>query len=378
MSKKFNKLTRANQRSLKANEKLQEHGIIFTRLPNGDGVYSVCIMVDGQRIHRIVGYESTGTTREQAWDFITKAKVDAKEKRLNLPKARKTQMLFREAANKYLARLSLENGKDLKMKEMRLKYHLVPFFKNTPLSGLSSFDIERYKKSRLAQRVMQANRMTTKGSVNRELAVLSHMLNKALEWGWIDKLPCRVKKFNEEANKTSYLTKEQIERLLDLAKRDPDPNIYLLLSLAIKTGMRKMELFRIRLEDVDLERNVIYIPKAKAGAREQPIPRDMKELIEEHIRGLVDTDWLFPSVQKRKDHVRDIRGLFARLLLEAGLDSKEITLHTLRHTAITHLVQAGVDLPTVQSISGHKTLAMVARYAHRNNSHIQAAFSRVL
>ena len=93
--------------------------------------------------------------------------------------------------------------------------------------------------------------------------------------------------------------------------------------------------------------------------------------------GIVDTDWLFPSVQKRKDHVRDIRGLFARLLQEAGLDSKEITLHTLRHTAITHLVQAGVDLPTVQSISGHKTLAMVARYAHRNNSHIQAAFKRV-
>ena len=286
MSKKFNKLTRANQRLLKANEKLQEHGIIFTRLPNGDGVYSVCIMVDGQRIHRIVGYESTGTTREQAWDFITKAKVDAKEKRLNLPKARKTQMLFKEAATKYLARLSLESGKDLKMKEMRLKYHLVPFFKNTPLTGLSSFDIERYKKQRLNQKVMQANRMTTKGSVNRELAILSHMLNKAVEWGWIDKLPCKVKKFNEEANKTSYLTKEQIERLLDLAKRDPDPNIYLLLSLAIKTGMRKMELFRIKIEDVDLDRNIIYIPKAKAGAREQPIPKEMKELIEQHIRGL--------------------------------------------------------------------------------------------
>lgn len=51
--------------------------------------------------------------------------------------------------------------------------------------------------------------------------------------------------------------------------------------------------------------------------------------------------------------------------------------HTLRHTAITHLVQAGVDLPTVQRISGHKTLIMVARYAHQNGEHLQAAMDKL-
>jgi site-specific recombinase XerD len=50
-----------------------------------------------------------------------------------------------------------------------------------------------------------------------------------------------------------------------------------------------------------------------------------------------------------------------------------VVRHTLRHTAITHLVQAGVDLPTVKRISGHKTLLMVERYAHQNGTHIQAA-----
>jgi site-specific recombinase XerD len=57
----------------------------------------------------------------------------------------------------------------------------------------------------------------------------------------------------------------------------------------------------------------------------------------------------------------------------AGLDPREICIHTLRHTAISHLVQAGVDLPTVKRISGHKTLAMVERYAHQNGVHIRAA-----
>jgi site-specific recombinase XerD len=45
----------------------------------------------------------------------------------------------------------------------------------------------------------------------------------------------------------------------------------------------------------------------------------------------------------------------------ARLDEKEIVRHTLRHTAITHLVQAGVDLPTVQRISGHKSFDMVVQ-----------------
>ena len=51
--------------------------------------------------------------------------------------------------------------------------------------------------------------------------------------------------------------------------------------------------------------------------------------------------------------------------------------HTLRHTAITHLVQAGVDLPTVKRISGHKTLKMVKQYSHQNGTHIQTAMDKL-
>ncbi|MBF0161424.1 MAG: tyrosine-type recombinase/integrase [Magnetococcales bacterium] len=47
-----------------------------------------------------------------------------------------------------------------------------------------------------------------------------------------------------------------------------------------------------------------------------------------------------------------------------------------RHTAITHWVQAGVDLSTVKRISGHRTLAMVERYSHQNGEHIQAAMDK--
>lgn len=67
---------------------------------------------------------------------------------------------------------------------------------------------------------------------------------------------------------------------------------------------------------------------------------------------------------------------FRRCVLAAGLDVKQVVRHTLRHTAITHLVQAGVDLPTVKRISGHKNLSMVERYSYQNGAHIQTAMDK--
>ena len=66
-----------------------------------------------------------------------------------------------------------------------------------------------------------------------------------------------------------------------------------------------------------------------------------------------------------------------RSVIAASLDPKQVVRHTLRHTAITHLVQAGVDLPTVKRISGHKTMAMVERYAHQSGTHIAEAMGKL-
>jgi len=63
--------------------------------------------------------------------------------------------------------------------------------------------------------------------------------------------------------------------------------------------------------------------------------------------------------------------------MAAGLDPDRILRHTLRHTAITHMVLALVNLPTVKIFSGHKTLAMVERYAHANTAHVQASLDKL-
>ena len=133
----------------------------------------------------------------------------------------------------------------------------------------------------------------------------------------------------------------------------------------------------IRRENIDLERRVIYLPKAKAGAREQPITKHLADFLAGYLAALPPSPWLFPSIAAKSGHLRDIKTPYHRVVKVAGLDPKQIVKHTLRHTAITHLVQSGVDLPTVQRISGRKTLVMVARYAHQNGEHIQSAMDKL-
>jgi integrase len=142
--------------------------------------------------------------------------------------------------------------------------------------------------------------------------------------------------------------------------------------------MRHSEVLAIRRDEIDIGRRVIWIPEAKAGSREQPITRELCAYLEDRMRMLpAGCDWLFPSPGSARGHTHTIRKAFRRSVARAGMDPDQITPHTLRHTAVTHLVQAGVDLPTVQRISGHKTLAMVARYAHQSGAHIDAAMNRL-
>lgn len=88
MATRFSKLTRPAIRALKFGGTITEHGITFRRDTNGDGIYSINVMVDRRRIHRVIGRESEGVTRQQAEDFIAQVRTDARRQRLELPEGR--------------------------------------------------------------------------------------------------------------------------------------------------------------------------------------------------------------------------------------------------------------------------------------------------
>jgi integrase len=371
---RFRHLDRPAIRRLAAGQKITEHGITAERLVDGDIRWSVNIMVDGQRIHRVIGRESEGVTRTQADEFIEKARSDAREGRLSLPPGRKTHLAFSDAADKYLKQLEETGGKNMTAKERQLKLYLKPFFKSQRLDSISSFTVDRYKRQRV-----EAG--SSNGTVNLELATLSHLFSKAIEWGWLKARPCKIKPLEKSVGRIIALSEEQERELLKAAGADADPYCWLFVAFGLNTAMRHGEILRARLDQIDFEHHRLFIPQAKAGTREQPITPELAEILKREKEMAKDqAGWIFPSPRagaSLSGHRDRMDKPFRRAVIAAGLDPKLVTPHVMRHTAITNLVKAGVDLPTIQRISGHKTLAMVMRYTHVHGDHIDRAIRAI-
>jgi integrase len=204
------------------------------------------------------------------------------------------------------------------------------------------------------------------------------LFGRAVEWEWIDRIPARPKMLDEGNGRIVALSDEETGRLIQAAGASYDTDLILFVQIALGTSMRHGEILRVRWEHLDLANRRLYIPQAKAGARTQPITVSLADTLTREREMRVDrTGWIFPSRYRNSTigHRESFEHSFRRAVIDAGLDPRVVTPHTLRHTAVTRLVQAGVDLPTIQAISGHKTIKMVLRYAHVSAPHVDEAMS---
>ncbi len=378
MTLKFMKLTRPAIRALKPGEKITEHGITAERLADGDVRYSVNIMVDGERIHRVVGLESNRVTRSQAEKYKTTARAKAGDDTLNLPRGRKTAPTFRKAADKYIERLKTDDdGKNIARKEAQLKNHLKPFFKDQRIDKITDFTIKQYKRKRL-------DAGASNGTINRELATLRHMFSKAVEWKWIwERSHPKIAMYEEGEGRIVALTDKQCSALMKAAVADADPDCWLFIAFGLNTAMRHAEILAARFEEVDFDHRRLFVPKAKAGQRIQPLTADLVAILEKEREQREEKDrddWIFPSPRPnatKTGHRNRMDTPFRRAVEAAELDPAVVTPHVMRHTAITRLVQAGVDIPTIMRISGHKTSKMVEKYTHVHGDHIDRAMEHI-
>ena len=373
MTLRFSQLDRPAIRKLRPGEKIAEHGITVERLAAGDLRYTVNVMVDGRRVHRVIGRESEGVTRTQCEEFIEQARTDARAGRLSLPKGRKLALDFAAAAIDYIKRLEQGEGKNLPIKRRQLRMYLKPYFGSMRLDAISSFTVDKYKRHRRDQGAAAA-------TVNRELATLSHLFHSAIEWRWIDRLPVRPKMLSENTGRIVALTDEECDGLITAAVASADPDLWLFIAFGLNTAMRHAEITAARWDQLDLANRRLFIPDAKAGQREQPITSELAEVLAAEREMRQDrASWIFPSPHSDSaaGHRHRLDRSFRDAVIRAGLDPQLVTPHVMRHTAITKLVQAGVDLPTIQRISGHKTLAMVLRYAHVHGRHIDQAIQTI-
>ncbi len=372
MTRRAGRLTRDAVKRLTAGQKLAEGGITASRLADGDVRWTVNVMVAGRRIHRVIGRESDGVSRADCDTFIERVRTEERAERLHLPTGRKTWLSFRQVAERYLTRMEDGGGRNLKAKKQHLNQWLTPYFDAQRADTITEFTISAYKRKRLDQKAAA-------GTINRELATLKHMLRDAVKAKDLKAVPCTFAMLSEPKGRTIVLSEAEADALMGGAVGDQDPDTWLFVAFGLNTAMRHREILRARFDEIDWDRGRLHIGKAKAGGREQPLTPALVAILKAEREQRADHDGFIFKPRGKDSHGegwrRNMQRSFRRAVVRAGLDPKRITPHVMRHTAITRLVQAGIDLPTIQRISGHKTLSMVLRYAHVSGAHIDAAMA---
>ena len=242
---------------------------------------------------------------------------------------------------------------------------LVEHFGDRRIRAITHSDIEAFKLARLKVLTVRGTTRSI-ASVNRELEILRAILNFALRQDWISKNP-----FNsgasliskaDETHRERLMTFEEEKKLLAACEVDSRKHLRPILIAAVDTAMPRGELLKLRWRNVDFAARSIEIEafntktaRARAVAMTSRLESELKQLYENAPK---DPEGLVFGI---KDNFKNG---FAAACKEAKIEG--LRFHDLRHTAITRMVEAGMQPAEVMRVSGHTTPAMLWRYMNAN------------
>ena len=285
---------------------------------------------------------------------------------------------FKELANKYK-----ENFEDQASYQTFKKYAIGTikeyFGGDVKLTDIRYVHLETYR-NHLKRKLTKGGTIRKEASINREMACLRHMLNKALQWEMIERNPFDLGKglkLKENNARLRFLSEDEITRLQDAC------TLYLrdIVDCALNTGMRKAEI--LSLKWYQIKNGVIYLQeKIKNNeARQIPVNDTLKEIFgnlkqngEPTNLKRLDGKKILP-LKPKTDHVftfegkplKDVKRVFGKALKKAKIEN--FTFHDLRHTFASHLIMNGAIIKDVQELLGHKDIKMTMRYSHLSQEH---------
>ncbi len=172
------------------------------------------------------------------------------------------------------------------------------------------------------------------------------------------------------ANKLpAVMLPEEIMKMIDGVSNLKHRTILMLL---YSTGMRISEIANLRIADIDSTNMRIKIVQGK-GAKDRFTILSGQVLLELRAYYLIykPKEYLFNGYQPGKRYsVRSIEHLMKKALIKVGLENKNFTIHTIRHSFATHLLDNGTDLHTIKELLGHSNLQTTMRYMHLSTKRI--------
>lgn len=296
-------------------------------------------------------------TKGAAIDLYRKRKNEALEGKKLPEKLRRATVSFAEIAKDALA-YSKANKLSYSDDVSRMETLLL-WFREYPAEGITAQDIER----RFEQQTWAP------ATMNRQRALISLTYRLAIRDGKVKENPARQVRHRLENNARIRFLSPEEEKTLRTAIEAACPERIAELELALHTGMRMSEQYRLRWEDVSFTRRTLTIQRSKNGeTRHVPLNKAA-------LAALV-------ALEKRANGSEYVCGgaVEPRRWFEPVVKAANLTAfswHCLRHTFASRLVMAGVDIRTAQELMGHKTISMTVRYAHLAPKHTLAAVERL-
>ena len=261
------------------------------------------------------------------------------------------------------------------------------------MNDVNAWSIEKWRGERLKTGL-------SKDTVNRDVAALSAMLSKAIDWNMIEHHPlARVKPLKiDKRAKVRYLSdNEELALRKALQKRDMKikserdsanqwrkergyellpslqdahyaDHLSPMVLLAMNTGLRRGELFNLQWEDINLRSKTLTVQgvTAKSGeTRHIPLNSESIQVLKQWKAKSKKSDLVFPG--KDRQRMDTIKTSWMGTVADAKI--KNFRFHDLRHSFASKLVMKGVPLNTVRELLGHADLKTTLRYAHLAPDH---------
>ena len=282
-----------------------------------------------------------------------------------------------------------------------LNAHIAPHWRDVPVDKISRFEVQAWATALTAKNVakegMPEKRLAA-SSARRILTIFVSSLSAAVAKGLIDSNPAlKITMPPATKGREVYLTRDQFSLIRSHVIRQRDRAI---LDMLVGTGMRWGELAGLHVAQLDLERGLIHIINVLAESEIKPYPKGrsnrsvpvMQWVVDDltlpatsdpcgvtHREGRCSGPLLFASSREAALNNRNFsQRVWAPALKEAGLEKLGATLHDLRHTYASWLIQAGVSIERISMLLGHGSTSTTEIYAHlapTKHSDIEAAMT---
>jgi integrase len=246
--------------------------------------------------------------------------------------------------------------------------------------------LDRIDESLIQRYVVKRRQSIGVVGVNRELATLRRILHLALEWKRIKSVP-KVRLLPGEASRDFVLDRKMERDYLAVCP----PILHDVAVVLLDTGLRLGEALGLRWADVHLEPAgnarfgwvQVREGKSKNARRNVPLAIRVSQLLSEK-RKAANSEWVFPGDAQGKSmlgssvahmHIRVCRPVVQKE--RSFVYPKEFVLHSLRHTCLTRLGEAGADAFTIMRIAGHSSVTVSQRYVHPTGETVELAFERL-